>query len=225
MISYETELISLNIEGLSIDIERVTNIDALYDELIAKGKNHADFKDERIPYWAELWASALALSQFLAASKIDFKGKKVLEIGAGLGLPSIVAAKLGADVCVSDYLPEAVEFSRKNFLRNDINNAQFEILDWRTPDKLFAADILLAADVAYENRMFEFLPTAFKILCKPNGTIFLSEPNRGLAQYFLQDLHNQGFTVEKIIVSVTLFDVKYNINILKIKVLEDKIYS
>ena len=147
MTTYETELISLNIEGVNIDIERVTNIDALFAELIAKGENHPDFKDERIPYWAELWASALALSQYLVTSKMDFQGKKVLEIGAGLGLPSIVAAQLGADVCVSDYLPEAVDFSRKNFEKNNLT-ADFQILDWRTPDKSFAADIILAADVA-----------------------------------------------------------------------------
>ena len=216
---YETELISLNIEGLSVDIERVTNIDALFAELIAKGENHPDFKDERIPYWAELWASALALSQYLVASKIDFQGKKILEIGAGLGLPSIVAAKLGADVCVSDYLPEAVDFSRKNFEKNNLT-ADFQILDWRTPDKSFAADIVLAADVAYEKRMFEYLPLAFKAFCKPNGTILLSEPNRGLAQFFLQNLHNQGFEVEKITIPVTLFNFEHTINVLKIKVLD-----
>ena len=219
MTTYETELISLNIEGLHIDIERVTNIDALYDALIAKGKNHPDFKDERIPYWAELWPSALALSKYLVASKIDFQGKKVLEIGAGLGLPSIIAAKLGADICVSDYLSEAVDFSRQNFERNNLT-ADFQTLDWRTPDKSFAADIVLAADVAYEKRMFEFLPQAFKAFCKPNGTIFLSEPNRGWAQFFLQNLHNQGFKVEKITIPVTLFNFEYNINVLIINVLD-----
>lgn len=221
MTAYETELISLDIEGLCVDIERVTNIDELYEQLIAKGENHPDFQDERIPYWAELWPSALALSQYLVASKINFEGKKILEIGAGLGLPSIVAAKLGASVCVSDYLSEAVNFSSKNFEKNNLK-ADFQILDWRTPDKSFAADIVLAADVAYEKRMFEYLPLAFKTFCKPNGTIYLSEPNRGLAQYFLQDLHNQGFTVEKTLLPVILFNIKHSINILKIKVLDSE---
>jgi predicted nicotinamide N-methyase len=221
LIAYETELISLNIEGLAVDIERITNIDALYEELVAKGENHEDFKDERIPYWAELWASALALSQYLVASKIDFKGKKILEIGAGLGLPSIVAAKLGAEVCVTDYLPEAVEFSRQNFQINNLSNAKFDVLDWRNPDETFAAEIVLAADIAYENRMFEYLPIAFKTLCKPGGTIFLSEPNRGLAHFFLEDLHNKGFEVEKIIIPTILFGMEYNINVLKINVLAD----
>lgn len=220
MIAYETELISLNIGGLTVDIERVTNIDALYAELVAKGKEHEDFKDERIPYWAELWASALALSEYLVAAKLDFQDKKVLEIGAGLGLPSIVAAKLGAAVCVTDYLPEAVDFSRKNFQRNNLQNVEFDVLDWRNPNKMFAADIVLAADVAYENRMFEYLPIAFKTLCKLGGTIFLSEPNRGLAQFFLKDLDNQGFKIEKITVPITLFGIQYNINVLKINVLD-----
>lgn len=220
MQQYHTELLNLNIKGIDIAIERVTNIDELFERLIAKGDAHEDMMDERIPYWAELWASALAMSQYLVDSNMDWNGKKVLEIGAGLGLPSIVAGKLGAtDVTISDYLPEAVDFAQQNWNRNNLHQAAFVTMDWRNPPVNFAADIVLAADIAYEQRMFEFLPLAFKALCKKGGTVVLSEPNRAFAQPFMAELKNQGFEVEKTTYPIELFDLKQNINLLIMRVL------
>ncbi len=216
---YQTEQLSLNIEGVAFEIERITNIDALFNALIAKGNDHEDMKDERIPYWAELWHSALALSQYLVRSGMELKGKKVLEIGAGLGLPSIVAGRLGAEVTVTDYLPEAVAFAKKNWIKNNPQNASFELLDWRTPTATFAADIVLAADIAYEKRMFEPIPNAFKVLCKKGGLILLTEPNRGLAEIFLKELPQQGFSIEKEIIPITLFGTSHQVNLLKIQVI------
>jgi predicted nicotinamide N-methyase len=220
MLQYQTELLNLDVEGLGITIERVTNIDELFERLIAKGDAHEDMLDERIPYWAELWASALAMSQYLVQSKMDWSGKKVLEIGAGLGLPSIVAGKLGAtDVTISDYLPEAVVFAEKNWYKNNLHPANFITMDWRNPDIAFAADILLAADIAYEQRMFEFLPLAFKTLSKKGGTILLSEPNRGFAQIFMKKLQHQGFEIEEKVFHISLFGLEQNVNLLIMKVL------
>ena len=110
---YDTEVFQIAIAPYLIDIERVTNIDALFEDLIAKGDEHEDMKDERIPYWAELWPSALALSHYMVAMSLDWKEKSVLEIGCGLGLPSVVAGELGArEVVLSDYLVEAVAFAK-----------------------------------------------------------------------------------------------------------------
>lgn len=218
---YQTELLQLNIEGIDIAIERVTNIDELFERLIAKGDDHEDMVDERIPYWAELWASALAMSQYLVQSKMDWTGKKVLEIGAGLGLPSIVAGKLGAtDISISDYLVEAVDFAKKNWAKNNTHAANFITMDWRNPDIAFAADILLAADIAYEQRMFDALPIAFKTLCKKGGTILLTEPNRGFAKTFMEDLHHQGFEIEKKTFNISLLGLNQNVNLLIMSVLQ-----
>lgn len=214
---YQTEVLSLQIGTQNIDIERVTNIDALFDLLLAKGDEHEDMKDERIPYWAELWPSALALSHYMSEMDFDWKDKKVLEIGAGLALPSILAAKLGAQVTVSDYLLEAVEFARKNHERNNLFNSLFLQLDWRKAESSLAADVLIAADVAYEKRMFEPLLTAFHFLCKENGLILLAEPNRSLASDFLESLNNQDFVLKKVQVPQSLLGLNYKINIFEIR--------
>jgi predicted nicotinamide N-methyase len=185
--TYQTELLTLPIASYSIDIERITNIDELLEALLDKGVEHEDVKEERIPYWAELWPSALALSHHLTTMNLDWSSKTVVEIGCGLGLPGIVAGHLGAaSVTMTDYLAEAIEFAETNWNRNNKSNVVFKTLDWRTPDASFAADVVIAADVAYEERSFEFLAPAFRTLCKPNGVILLSEPNRIFAKKFLQ---------------------------------------
>jgi predicted nicotinamide N-methyase len=213
---YHTERLSLNFDNLSIQIERVTNIDELYAALVAKGENHEDFKDERIPYWAELWASALALSQYIVANKVFFEKKNIIEIGAGLALPSIIAGHFTAQITITDYLSEAVDFAKKNWYLTHRHDATFQLLDWRQPSANQQYDIVLAADIAYEKRMFEHLPQAFHTLCKPKGTIFLTEPNRGFAQDFLKNLTQNGFEIEKNTIPITLWGITTPVNLLKI---------
>ncbi|MFZ4542808.1 MAG: class I SAM-dependent methyltransferase [Saprospiraceae bacterium] len=218
MMKYRTCVHEFQIGKFNISIEKVSNIDELFEALLAKGDAHEDVKDERIPYWAELWPSALALSKHMCEMNIEWSGKKILEIGAGLGLPSIVAGKLGGDITVSDYLPEAVAFSKQNCLRNLHTEGNFIALDWREPNLVEPVDILLAADIAYEKRMFPFLPGAFKQLCKSDGLILLSEPNRAFAKPFFAEMQKNGLKVKQSVqVEQSLFGVDYLVNIFEIR--------
>ena len=67
---YKTEQEKLNVAGLDIILLRIVNVDELFANLVAKGDQHEDVKDERIPYWAELWPSAIGLSEHIINSKI-----------------------------------------------------------------------------------------------------------------------------------------------------------
>lgn len=215
---YQTSIHTFTIGGIQVSIEKVTNIDELFDCLLAKGDHHADVIDERIPYWAELWPSALALSDYITNLDLNWNGLEVHEIGAGLGLPSIVTGKLGGRVTISDYLPEAIAFAKSNWNRNIASPPNFKILDWRNPYNISPADVLLAADVAYEQRMFKYLPNAFRNLCKKGGLILLSEPNRAFAQSFLANISSEGLQLQrKIQMSQTLFGQEYLINILELR--------
>jgi len=183
----------IRIGELNVRINRISDIDSLFNSLIAKGDNDPDVLDERIPYWAELWPSAIALSKFLVEQKVIHAGAKVLEIGCGLGLPGIVAAKLGANVIFSDYLPEALEAARMNAHQNGISDSAFLTMDWRKPEMIPGLQFILASDVAYERRSFESLMQAFDFYIRKNVVIILSEPNRAFAKPFLQDLNKSGF--------------------------------
>ena len=124
------------------------------DELIDED---AFDEDEFLPYWAELWPSGLALARTVAELELD--GLRVLELGAGLGLPSLAAALRGADVLATDWADDAVALLRENAARNGLALEAIHA-DWRSFDGTY--DLALAADVLYEARnvgpLAELLP-------------------------------------------------------------------
>ena len=116
--------------------------DALLDE-------EAFADDEFLPYWAELWPASLALVDALP----EVAGLRVVELGCGLGLPSLVAAARGAEATAVDWSEDAVALLRANAARNGLA-VRAERRDWREPwDERF--DLALAADVLYERRNVE----------------------------------------------------------------------
>jgi predicted nicotinamide N-methyase len=127
---------------LGLELLRPESPDALIDE-------EAFADDEFLPYWAELWPAALALAEALP----DVEGLRVVELGCGLGVPSLVAAQRGADVTAVDWAEDAVELLRTNAARNGLT-VLAERRDWREPwDERF--DLAFAADVLYEQRNVE----------------------------------------------------------------------
>lgn len=113
--------------------------DALLDE-------EAFARDEFLPYWAELWPAATALAGALP----DVLGRRVVELGCGLGLPSLVAAARGAQVTATDWADDAIALLHDNAARNGLTLIA-EVRDWRDPwHERF--DLALAADVLYEER-------------------------------------------------------------------------
>lgn len=193
---YSTKAVSLQLEHLPIQLTLIQNLDELLEQLIAKGPEHEDVRDERIPYWAELWPSALALSRHLVCTNAVQPGQTVLEMGCGLGLPGLVAGKLGAQVVLSDYLPDALSFAAYNWSQNHSETARVELLDWRYPRPELASDLLLASDIAYESRALPYLAPAFRALCRPGGRILVADPSRSASANFFKKLPEQGFSVE-----------------------------
>lgn len=115
-------------------------------------------RDEFLPYWAELWPAATALAVALP----DVRGLRVVELGCGLGVTSLVAAARGAEVVATDWAPEAIELLRVNAERNGLA-LHAEVRDWRSAwEERF--DLALAADVLYERRNVEPLLTRLRTL-------------------------------------------------------------
>lgn len=147
-----------------------------------------------MPYWADLWHSALALSYWMARNPERIKGKRIIELGCGLGLPGIVASMLGGQVVFTDYVQGALDFARLNLEQNQTDHqAAFQLLDWRKPPVNSTYDIVLAADVAYERRFFQPLYKCIHTLIGDEGVCWLSEPGRPIGQDFLQGFTDNGF--------------------------------
>ncbi len=132
----------MHVGGLELSILRPADPEALLDE-------EAFVRDEFLPYWAELWPAGVALAESLPR-RLD--GVDAVELGCGLGLPSLVAAARGARVVATDWAGDAVELLRRNAERNAIV-LRVETADWRSYTGSF--DLALAADVLYERRNVE----------------------------------------------------------------------
>ncbi len=130
------------VAGVDLTLLRPESPEALIDE-------EAFANDEFLPYWAELWPAATALAEALP----DVAGLRVVELGCGLGVPSLVAAARGARVTATDWAEDAIELLRTNAERNRLGLVA-EVRDWRLPwpDRF---DLVLAADVLYEQRNVE----------------------------------------------------------------------
>lgn len=140
------------------------------------------------PYWTQVWPAAKALAQYLLQHPPVVSGKTVLELAAGLGLPSLVAARFAQHVCCSDYLPEAVAVMEQSANLNHYKNISCRVLDWHhLPDDL-TADVLLLSDVNYEPEEFAVLYTVLSGFISRGSTVVLSTPQRLMAKSFIEQL-------------------------------------
>ncbi len=159
-------------------IVRPPDAEALLDE-------EAFEREEFLPYWAELWPSAHALAD--AVAERSLARKRVLELGCGLALPSIVAALGGAHVRATDWAPDALRVAALNAERNGVA-IETAVCSWAEPTPLVAAapwDLVLASDVLYEARNAELLLELFPRLIDARGEVLLADPGRPAAPAFL----------------------------------------
>jgi predicted nicotinamide N-methyase len=140
------------------------------------------------PFWAKLWPSAIAMAGYLQQHPDIITGKKVLELAAGLGLPSIAAAQYAEKVCCSDYLEDAVNAARQNVLHNRLSNVDCRVYDWNDLPDDVSADILLMSDVNYEPEDFDQLVAVFEKFLLRGTSIILTTPGRIMAKDFVRRL-------------------------------------
>ncbi len=190
---YSLEQTDLTIANNTFRFFKIANMDAVLETVLETSPN----PDEETPYWAEIWPSALALAQFISREENFIAGKKTLELGCGLGIAGIAAYHSGADIVLSDIEEDALRISELNWILNFNCPPQLQLLDWRNPSKNQQFEVILAADVAYETRLFRPLIGTFQKLLAPGGTIFLSEPNRSIASRFFEMLKEENFNLEK----------------------------
>ena len=141
--------------------------------------------EEFLPYWAELWPSAVALARVIGRRPLT--GRRVIELGCGLGLPAIAAAVAGGRVLATDWAPASVAMAARNAERNHvaIETAHFR---WdAAPEPLGPPwPLVLASDVLYESRNIPLLLELLPRLTAGSGEVWLADPGRAVAEQFLE---------------------------------------
>lgn len=159
---------------------------------------------EELPCGYLLWESAVALAEFLAREPHRVRAKRVLELGAGVGLPSLVARSLGADVWLTDHDAGVLEIAHNNARRNDISGIESFVADWRAWPEDQQYDLILGADIVYDREMWPALETVLRLSLSPGGQVVLADPQRADTLGLLSLLEQRGWSIDLAIQPVSL---------------------
>ena len=146
-----------------------------------------------VPYGIVLWPAAIALAHEVASRPLA--GKRVLELGAGTGLPGIVAASLGARVVQTERQVVAMFVFKKNAERNGITSIEYRVGDWTAWDDETRYDVILGSDILYGESLHPHVRRIFERNLAPAGHILLSDPFRKASFPLLEAMDADGWNV------------------------------
>jgi predicted nicotinamide N-methyase len=152
-------------------------------------------KTNRLPYGVSVWPSALALAHEIATRADAFHGRSVLELGAGVGLPGIVAASFRGRVVQTDREALALHLCQRNGERNGMDAIEYRLSDWTEWGDVARYDWIIASDILYGESLHPHLRRIFESNLAPMGRILIADPFRGTALPFLEALEAAGWSV------------------------------
>jgi predicted nicotinamide N-methyase len=193
----EYKTIGFSFDSIHLKIPEPESIKDAYTKAFALDQNIP------FPYWSKLWPASKALAQFIKQNPNHFYNKKVAELGAGLALPSFVAAPFASSIEASDYVPDAIELMKANILHNGLQNISARVLNWNDFTESEYPEIVLLSDVNYEPASFDALYILISKLLKSGVILFLATPQRLQGANFINLLQNS-------IVATTNYSIEIN---------------
>jgi predicted nicotinamide N-methyase len=171
--------------AVSLDMHMPACADELIDE-------EAFARDERLPYWAHLWPSSKALGRWL----IDHPPAtgRIIELGCGMGLTSLVLRSLGHTVLATDWEPDALASLRVNVQHNGLSDLPTMVLDWRDENPAIEPfDLAIGADLMYEQRNAISMADLLPRVLKPQSQFILADPGRRWLPHFELLMKQRGW--------------------------------
>lgn len=145
------------------------------------------------PLFGVIWPSSLVLAHFICDYKTD--SKRILEVGCGMALSSMLLNKQHADITATDYHPEAQTFLNRNSLLNDDESIAFERANWADKnDSLGLFDLIIGSDILYEDHHIELLANFIEQHSKPSCEVIIVDPGRGRKNKLSNQMKSFGFT-------------------------------
>lgn len=188
---FETVRSEVDVADRTFSILRPRNSDDLIRE--------EDFvKDERLPYWADIWPSSTVLAAHMIgrATRSRRRNRKGLELGCGVGLVTTAAMIADYDMLATDYYTDALAFTRANAWSMTGRSPDARMIDWRAfPGDERGFDLILASDVLYEKEYARLLPGIFKRSLAAGGMAIVADPGRIGVPEFIEECADQGLVI------------------------------
>jgi predicted nicotinamide N-methyase len=206
------EYLTKQLNVLDLEMTTIRDLDESIDILCAhfgEADQDQSLAEEHCPYFGVMWESGIGLSQFLTKEMCE--GKKILEIGCGLALPSFVATRFGGDVIATDFHADVPIFLDLNKKANGID-FEYQVMNWRseverTKNTLGMFDLVLGSDILYESQHSLEVAKALIAFLNPGGKIVLADPGRAYIQKFISTMkelgHPEVFTTQKVAAELT----------------------
>jgi predicted nicotinamide N-methyase len=205
MQGYRMRVLDLEIDGQAYHVHALSDLQQYYDPghmAEAMGISSAQWS-----LFGNLWPAGKVLAE--AVSKLDVGGRRILELGCGLGLASLVLSHRMADITASDYHPLAGEFLSRNTQANHLPDIRFHALDWSAPDpNLGRFDLVIGSDILYERGHAQLLAGVLERHAAPVCEVLITDPGRGHANRLSRALATAGFEVSETRMRFDTSDVK-----------------
>jgi predicted nicotinamide N-methyase len=191
----ETTAGDLPLEEVQLQVDGRTR-SILHTGAILSRDDEAKFlrgeQQQRVPYGIVLWPAAIALAHDLASRTLA--GKRVLELGAGTGLPGIVAASLGARVVQTDRQELVLHLSRMNAQRNGVTTIEHVLADWTAWTDSDRYDLIIGSDILYAAELHPHVRHILETNLAPGGRVLIADPYRATSLALLEELERDGWT-------------------------------
>jgi predicted nicotinamide N-methyase len=146
--------------------------------------------------FGQVWPSGRLLAE--AMSTFDIRGKRILEIGCGLGLSSLVLKRRCGDVTASDHHPLAESFLQYNATQNQLPHVDYRDLPWEIPDHTLGRfDLIIGSDILYERGHAGMIADLLQRHAKPDVEVLITDPGRGNSGSFTRALTGEGYAVHE----------------------------
>lgn len=189
---YQTEIVPITVAGRTLRCLRMLDLDEIIFSLLSVN----DASATELPFWGKIWEASIMLAAFLVAQPV-VPGRKILEIGAGLGVSGLFAAACGHEVTLSDHKEEILRFVRANALLNGLDNVCIKNVDWSKPAPRQRYDWIVGSEVVYHRPTYDLLVKFLRQALKPHGTIFLAKSTSLPADGFFSKL-TQHFNISRL---------------------------
>jgi len=222
MLRYAVVTESMQIGPISFEFTRVADPDRVLDEVAQEEDRREKLTGKRkredelhLPYWAELWDSSIGLAHFLVRQwafcgagesrlaqfareqiRNPQRAVRAIDLGCGMGLAGVSAARLGLHVLFADLEPPALLFARLNSLP-DRERCRYRRVNWQIDRLQERFDFILGADIVYDRSQWSFLHTFFEAHLAPGGAVLIGEPGRSSGEEFEPWISARGWRMAR----------------------------